>query len=293
MLPKIGHVREGDKTRVLNIPSDFQSRFKLAFGAFLTVIVSTVFTVIAFGLLSPPRDVAALIATPVPTRPPIPTSTPVVLPAVPPLLLTDNFSTRGNWARGSSQLPFEYVSNGYRLAPRDPGGFSRVLIENFSTANVRDFSVEAEGAPSLNSTPVEYGVLFLHDQQGDASERFMFFTVSSEGSFRLRGYVAPRTVAPSAQTPTAQRWIELVPATASFAVKTNGQPNRLRVDVHPHRLLAYVNDALVFDRTNVDIDQYRDRSDYDGRIGLISVGLGKPGAQVIFTNFKLFADVKP
>jgi hypothetical protein len=267
--------------------SRLQTRSGVVLGGCVTALVTACLTILLLNLLTPPRDSAAIGQPRVPTQAILPTLTPTVLPPTPPLVLADNFSTQKNWPRVVGAATFGYTDNGYLLSPTVNDGFARVLLANYQNRASQDLTMELEAAPAQKSNDVEYGVLFWHSQDSQSRERFLYFGVNTQGEFRLRAYEPVTTTNQTAQN---FRWVDLVPASTSLEIQTGSQPNRLRVDVHPHRLLAFVNGQLVLDRNNADIDEYRERTDFDGRVGMIAVSLGKPNAGVVFTNFKLFVN---
>jgi hypothetical protein len=72
----------------------------------------------------------------------------------------------------------------------------------------------------------------------------------------------------------------------------DGTPNHLRVDVHPRRLLAYINDELVLDTNARIISEWRNLNDFDGRVGIIALAPGETGARVRFSRFDVYADIQ-
>jgi hypothetical protein len=64
------------------------------------------------------------------------------------------------------------------------------------------------------------------------------------------------------------------------------------VDVHPRRLLAYINDELVLDTDAKIINDWRVHRDWDGKVGLVAFPMDTPSAQARFTQFDIYADVK-
>jgi hypothetical protein len=272
-------------------PIDPRSRTRILAGGCLTAIGAGVFAVFFFDLLTAPRDPMALLtppASPVSPAATIARAIGTVLPPTPQLYLTDNFAARNNWPRVVGDAPYGYMENGYLIAPPGEPQFTSVLLNNFSDKLSRDLSVQAEANPLPGSSGVSYGILFWHDSSPDGQERFLYFGVGSDGTYTLRASVP---ISMTTQTPPSSRWVDLVPMTPSTSVKRGSEPNRMRVDVHPHRILAFVNGVLVLDRDNSDVDAFRQRDDFDGRVGLLAFPLDKPRAQVIFTEFELYADV--
>jgi hypothetical protein len=257
----------------------------------LTIIAAAAFTVSFFGVLTPPRDPVALLtppATPSTQAPTIVRPAATVLPPIPPLYLADSFSTRNNWPLAVGDGPYSYTNNGYLLAPPGNTEFTHVFLDKFNDTVSIDLSVQVEAKPFPGSSGVGYGVFFWHDTSKDGQERFIYFGVTTEGMYTLRTSVP---ISRTTETPSGRRWVDLVPETPSPSIETNGLPNRLRVDAHPHRILAFVNGDLVLDRDNPDVDTFRERDDYDGKVGLLAYSLGKPSARVLFTVFELYSNV--
>lgn len=258
-------------------------------GGCATVVIAACFVLLWLDLLKPPRELAAIFPTPTATRRPPPTITPVVYPPTPPLALNDDFSSQNNFPRSDSdRIPFGYLSEGYRLNPPLDPGFVRVLALEFSDNQYRDLSVNTSAESVKGSPAVEYGILFWHGDDGTGREHFLAFTVASSNLFRLRAYEPVTTTNGAAQ----YHWTDLVPATPTTALNIDGRPNRLRVDVHPRRVLAYINDSLVIDTSPRVVTDWRSRRDFDGRVGLIALAVDEPGAQVNFSRFDVYADVK-
>ena len=147
-----------------------------------------------------------------------------------------------------------------------------------------NLSLSATAAPIDSTVPLEYGILFWHSHDKNGREYFLYFGVNTNSAFTLKA-LEP--------VPTTQRgarsfhWIDIVPSRSSVAVKGNGVPNSLRVDVHPGRVLGYVNDALVFDSDSPLIDEYRERADFDGGVGMIATRSWERGAGALFSRFNV------
>src|SRR5436190_1859898 len=127
--------------------------------------------------------------------------------------------------------------------PLDPG-FVRVLDQTFSDSDYLNLSIHAVAAPAKDSAAVEYGVLFWHGEDDQGREHFLGLTVSSASNVHLFAYE------PITSTQTGKNAFQLndiLPPTFAAQIRTDGSPNDIRVDVHPRRLLAYVNDELVLD----------------------------------------------
>lgn len=247
-------------------------------------MVAALFAIFFFDLLTPPRDLAALQPTPTATRPIPPTITPEVFPPTPPLLFSDDFSTRTHFPPGSSALPFGYQTYGYRLSPPLDPGYVRVLARDFADVSYHDLSLSATAAPIDGKVPLEYGILFWHSQDKNGREYFLYFGVNTNSAFTLKALEPITTTQRGARS---FHWIDIVPPRSSVAVKGNGAPNSLRVDVHVGRVLGYVNDALVLDSDSPLIDEYRERADFDGGVGMIALALGKRGAGALFSRFNV------
>lgn len=256
----------------------------------ITGILAACIAIFALNLTAPPRPLSALLPTPTATRRPPPTITPVAYPPTPAAVLTDNFTTQENFPAASGvKLGYGYGDNEYLLTPPLNPGFVRVLQQTFTEPDYRNLSLDALAAPAKNSAPVEYGVLFWHTEDEEGRERFLAFTLSTKSSFRLLSY-EPVENAPADNKPF--QFSEIIPATATTTIHLDGRPNRIRVDVHPRRLLAYINDELVLDTDARVISEWRLRRDWDGKVGLIAFTLDAPGAVASFTQFDIYADAK-
>ena len=253
-------------------------------------LLAACFAMLALNLYTPPREISQLYPTRTPTRRPPPTITPVAYPPTPALVLSDTLRAQKNFPDAVGvKLPYGYADNAYVLEPPLEPGFVRVLNQSFLENDYLNLTVNARAAPAFDSAPVEYGVLFWHGEDDAGRERFLAFTVNTESKFRLLAYE------PMTQTTTGKNIFqitELVPATTSSAIQIDGTPNDLRVDVHPRRLLAYVNDELVIDSNTKLINDWRLRRDFDGRVGLIAFTMHEPGAAARFTQFDIYADTK-
>lgn len=269
--------------------SSLFSRAGRTCGGFATILFAAIFVILALDLFKPPRDMASLFPTPLPTRRPAPTITPVSYPPTPALSFKDDFSTRSNFPRADNVLiPFGYLQdNSYRLSPPLDPGWTWVLALDINKSQYRNLSINTAGLPAKESAPVEYGILFWHGQDEEGREHFMSFTVSSTNLFRLRAYE------PVVQKETGKsdfQWVDLVPPTTTTALYIDGRANHLRVDVHPRRVLAYINDDLVIDTNPPLLTEWRSQRDFDGRVGLIAFAMGKERAEVRFTQFDVYTD---
>jgi len=264
-----------------------ESRAVRWLGVVAAAIVAACFAILFFDLLTPPRPVTALLPTRTPTRRPPPTITPVAYPPTPPAVLTDDLSSTDNFPRSSgATLPFGYAGDTYRLSPPVDPGFVRVLNQTFDRNDYRNLTLETVGGPVTDSAPLEYGVLFWHSEDDGGMERYLAVTIGSDSTVHL---LAMEPVTSTEEGKNAVQFSEVIPASKSAAVKLDGSPNRLRVNVHPRRLLAYVNDELVIDTDNKIISDLRLRRDFDGKVGLIAL-THDPGAEARFTQFDIFAD---
>ncbi len=263
-------------------------RARLVISGCLTALAAALFTVVFFDVLTPP-DPAALLNPPPAARPTAVRPTKDTIPPIPKLFLDDNFNSRQYWPAGGDNASYGYQQNGYWLAPSLNPDFTHVLLKELPKTTGRDLSIEAEASPLPGSTAVEYGVLFWHSRDKEGHERFLYFAVNTEGMYTLRASVP---VTATTASPAVERWVDLVPRTSSSTIKKNGESNRLRVDVHPHRIIAFINSQLVLDRDNPDIDAFRDRQDFDGGVGLIALALGSRNQKALFSQFSLYLDVK-
>ncbi len=246
------------------------------------------FALFALNLFTPPRPLAELLPTRTATRRPPPTITPVVYPPTPEIVSRDDLRALQNFPQASGvKVGYEYTAEGYVLTPPLDPGFVRVLNRAFTTSDYRNLTLDALAAPAKNSAPVEYGVVFWHGEDEQGREHFLAFTVSTKSTFRLLAYAPVENSQDSAFKVT-----EIIPTTQTLALKVDGSPNHLRVDVHPRRLLAYVNDQLVLDTDDKVINDWRLSREWDGKVGIIALALDAPGAQALFTQFDIYADIK-
>ncbi|MBI4675102.1 MAG: hypothetical protein HY741_25965 [Chloroflexi bacterium] len=252
--------------------------------------IAALFAILALNLYTPPRELAALLPTRTPTRRPPPTITPVAYPPTPSLVLSDTFTARDNFPRATGvKLAFGYSDNSYLLTPPLDPGFVRVLHQTFKDADYRNLSLDVHASPAPDSAAVEYGILFWHGEDRAGRENFLAFTVDTKSRFRLLAFEPITTTAANAN---AFRFTEIISAATSSAIQIDGSTNALRVDVHPRRMLAYVNDELVIDTDAKMISDWRLRREFDGRVGMIALVMNEPGAAVRFTRFDIYADVK-
>ncbi len=258
-------------------------------GGCLVAFLATCLAIVGLNLFSPPRPLSELLPTSTPTRRPPPTITPVAYPPTPSLVLGDDFSTSNNFPRATNaKVPFGYENDSYRLSPPLDPGFVTVWNQTFGGNDYLNLTLDARAAPADNSPPIEYGMTFWHAEDSDGVQRFLAFTVNTKGNFRLRLY-EPVTNTTAANV--KYQWTDILPSTPSSDIYTDGTPNRLRVDVHPRRLLAYINDQLVIDTDSKLISDLRLRRDFDGRVGMIAL-TQDAGAAAMFTQYDIYADVK-
>ncbi len=254
----------------------------------VTAVVAALFAVWYFDLATPARDInlilnsASLPEPPTPVRP-----TPTVIPPTPALILSDSLTRTVNFPRTAFA---DYTRQGYALKPVTKTDYVAAPLLNFQDTQYRDVTLLATGAPVPPTTTIEYGVFFWHSNYRNKGERFLAFTISTEGTYRLRAFIPFTT---GSGEGVGYRAEDLVPATRSLYIKTDGTPNKLRVDVHPHQILAFVNGGLVLNRNDSDIDAYRNLPEFDGKVGLVAFGAGSTDSQVTFTQFMLYADLKP
>lgn len=255
----------------------------------LVAFLAACFAIFSLNLLTPPRPLTALLPTRTATRRPPPTITPVVYPPTPNLVTAEDFSTPEAFpnARGVN-LGYAYADEAYLLTPPLDPGFVRVLNQSFTASDYRNLTLDVTAAPAKNSAPVEYGVMFWHTEDDQGREHFLAFTINTKGTFRLLAYEPVE----NQDAPNAYQFTEVVPATQTQTIHLDGSPNKIRVDVHPRRLLAYINDELVLDTDAKIINDWRLRRDWDGRVGLVAFAMNVPDAQARFTQFDIYADVK-
>jgi hypothetical protein len=253
-------------------------------GLGLTALAAALCAIWFFNILTPARDINLILNSKEPPTTPTEAPTPTPLPTPPALVLSDDFSGTANFTPSAQA---HYEPNGFVLDPQPNTDFLTAPLFDFVDTTYHNLSLIAEAAPAVRSGPVEYGVFFWHSVDANKHERFIAFTVTSAGMYRLRAFVPSTTSAGRFE----YRSVDLVPPTRSLYVNANRTTNRLRVDVHPHQVFAFVNDELLINRDNADVDAYRDRPDFDGRVGLIAIATGETNAQVNFTKFELYADV--
>lgn len=264
------------------------SRFVRIALAVLVGFLTTCLTIIVLNLFQPPRPLAELLPTRTATRRPPPTITPVAYPPTPPLVSQDDFTNLASFpdARGVV-LGYAYTEGGYLLTPPLDPGYVRALNQEFTDSDYLNLSLEALAAPAENSGAVEYGLLFWHGEDEQGRERFLAFTISTKSMIRFLSY---EPVEDGEQN--AYKITEIIPATQTQAIHLDGTANKIRVDVHPRRLLAYVNDELVLDTDARIINDWRLRRDWDGRVGIIAFTMDEPGAEALFKQFDIYADLK-
>lgn len=259
-------------------------------GVAAVVLLAACAAIFFLELYKPPRELSALLPTRTPTRRPPPTITPVAYPPTPLLVQSDTFATQDNLPRATgAKHPFGYDDDGYVLTPPLDPGFVRVLHQTFKDTEYLNLSLVADAAPAPDSAAIEYGVLFWHGQDDAGRENFLAFTVDSQSKFRLLAF---EPITSTTANVNAFRFTEIVSATTSSAIHVDGASNELRVDAHPRRLLAYINGDLVIDTSAKIISDWRLRRDFDGRVGIIALTLGEPGAQARFTRLDIYADIK-
>ena len=279
-------------------------------GGCLTALVAALVAIWLFNVTTPPRDLSLLL-TPNPTppelrtvfptptlalptntpRPPTatpvpPTRTPTPLPPTPALVMSDNFATPGNWPTGATSV---YSQTRYLLRPRANTDFLLAPFKTFHDKTGHDLSIQAAAAPGNPTGPIEYGVFFWHSGTAARGERFIAFAVDLNGGYHLQAFVP---VSPTG-SPLQYRSVDLVLPTRALDIQTDGRLNQLRVDVHPHQVFAFVNNKLVIQLDDVAIDAYRNRSDFDGSVGLFAAATGSANGQVSFSRFALYADATP
>ncbi len=264
-----------------------ESRFvRLGVGC-AVALLTTCLVIFALNLLTPPRPLAELRPTPTATRRPPPTITAVAYPPTPPLVSQDDMATIGNFPDAEGvRLGYGYEDGKYVLTPPLDPGFVRAINQSFTESDYLNLSLEAFASPTETSGPVEYGVLFWHGEAEAGRERFLAFTISTDSNFRLLSY------APVPEDESAFEISEITPRTQTSSIHIDGSPNKIRVDVHPRRLLAYVNDDLVLDTDARIINEWRVDRNWDGRVGVIAFALDAPGAQARFDRFDIYADIK-
>ncbi len=263
-----------------------QRRALLFLGGIIAAIAAAMFTLYAFDITTPPRDIEALLR-PSPTHttvvaalptgtPPPPTGTPVPKN----LIYTANLTQPGEWPTTSAA---RYTKTGYQLTTPANSDFQMVPLAGFADTAKTDIKIITAGTP-VDSTSVEYGVFFWHSVDPQGRERFLALTISSQRTFRLRAY-GPATDAPSDKT---MRWTDLVPTTGAPNILTDGRANRIEVELHPGQIRVTLNGSEMLDREREDIDAYREQKGFDGRLGLIAIAAPKAEARAEFTLFELY-----
>lgn len=255
----------------------------MAAGVALAALFATIFAFWAFNIASSPRSAEALLfptATPTIYTPAPPTPTPVAgIPLFDTLLFHDDLSQSGAWPSGPRS---SYTRTGYALSPAD-GDYFAGPAPGFDSSQYRSLGLQTVAFRSDDSAG-EWGIFFWHSIDRTIRERFISFTITPRGTFRLRTY-APFT---STTGERVFRWTDLVPETTSKEI-LSGKPNRLRIEVRPGLLKAYINGSQVLDRSNADIDAYRTRSGFDGQVGLIVIPGGASKSVVEFRQFTVYS----
>ncbi len=261
----------------------------IRFGVIIVVaFLATCIAIFSLNLFAPPRPIAQLLPTRTATRRPPPTITPVAYPPTPQLVSQDDLRAQKNFPQASGvKLGYAYTQNGYALTPPLDPGFVRVLDLTFTASEYRNLSLETIAMPAPDSSNVEYGVVFWHAEDEQGRERFLAFTINTKSYFRLLAYE------PVGENGNAYQFTEIISPNLATAIHQDKSPQKIRVEVHPRRLLGYVNDQLVLDTNAEIINDWRLRRDWDGKVGLIALTMDAPGAQAQFTQFDIYADVKP
>lgn len=258
-------------------------------GGCAVAFLAACFAIFALNLVTPPRSIAELLPTPTATHRPPPTITPVAYPPTPPLVIKNNLALKNNFPLATGvQVPFGYKDNYFYLTPPLNPGFVRVLDRNFQDPDYLNLTLNASAAPAPDSPPVEYGVVFWHTEDQAGQESFLAFTINSGSKFRLRAYEPMTNTEASGAN---YKWIDIITLTQSPDIHLDGTSNQLRVDVHPRRLLAYINDQLVIDSDAKLISDLHLSRDFDGRVGVIALS-EDAGAEARFTQFDIYADVR-
>ncbi|MGB8647464.1 MAG: hypothetical protein WCF84_19670 [Anaerolineae bacterium] len=260
-------------------------QIQLVLAGFLAAIGAAVFTIYAFNLSTPPRDINMLLA-PTPTRTSIalalPTATllPTPTPAPTNLIYSADLTIPGDWP---DNIRFHYTKTGYLLSASPQSDFLAVPLAGFDDSSLQDLTLVAEATPGQNSA-TEYGIFFWHSTDSQGRERFLSLTITPRRTFRLRGY-GPFT---TTKGDKALRWVDLVSETPSRNIRIDGRPNQLRVELRQSQIRVLINGFEVLNRDNEDIDQYRFRSDFDAHVGLLAVPAGTEDAPVEFKLFQLY-----
>ncbi len=260
-------------------------KIELVLGCVLAAVAAAFFSIYAFGLTTPARDLNALL-TPSPTATlraqfrPTPAPSITATPAPANLIYAVDLTQAGDWP---SSMASHYTLAGYLLVASPKSDFLAVPVPGFSDTSLQGLTIVAEAVPAAKNA-AEYGVMFWHSTDRQGRERFLTFTITPQRTFRLRGYMP--------FTPTtgekSYRWVDIVPETASRNIRIDGRPNRIQVQVQPSQIRVLINGYEVLSRKNGDIDNYRFRSDYDAKVGVIAIAPGDLDAQVEFTRFELY-----
>lgn len=263
-------------------------RMRLVASGCLTAAGAALFAFVFFGLNVPPLDSSTLLNPPK-LRPTTLTPVLTALPPTPRLYLEDNFSSKANWSRADNAGGATFAENGFLISPTADAQFTHVYLSSLKDESYRDISIQIEAKPGNGYSGVGYGVFFWHDQDNTGQERFIYFGVTTEGEYTLRAAVP---VTGTIDSRTESRWVDLTSSIPSPVIRKGGAANRLRVDVHPGRILAFVNGRLLIDQENQVVDAFRNREDFDGKVGLLAYATKAGNPSVLFTLFDLYLDAK-
>lgn len=262
------------------------SRLRIIISAIVTAVAAALFVVLFFGILTPPLDPSTLLNPPK-QRPTLIRPTPAVFFPTPRLFTQDDFSTRTNWVRADNYGGASFADKGYALFPDPARPYTHVYLSSLTNTEYRDLTLQIDASASAGSA-AGYGVFFWHSQDSTGNERFVYFGVTTDGAYTLR---ANEPITQTAGSSVSRRWLDLILATSSAAVRKGSGSNKLRVEVHPKRIRAFVNGTLVIDEANQVVDALRDRNDFDGKVGLLAYSLDAASAKVLFTLFAVDADL--
>ncbi len=263
----------------------FQNRIAFAMILAATIISAGLFAFYVLDLGYSPRSYAQIIASPTPTRGPEtptraarPTSIPITLsplPTTPPLAFGDNFADSRNFALAENIQARAIISNSHYILGFSQPATAYALLQTYAIHG-DDFSVQVD-ARAGSFSRIEYGLLVWHGVSPQTQdERFIYFIVSPNGSFRVLARYSP------------DRATELIPPTFKSVIRSGIQTNTLRVDGHGNSLVFLINGSIVSDRYVSEFITYRSALQSDGKVGLVAVA-GFANLDALFANFRLFA----
>ncbi len=213
---------------------------------------------------APTSVAAANTPTLTPTRPATPTGTPATETS---LVFADDFS--------AATCTLATADDAERKFGCENGVYSMLSKKGdaswwqYYRGQFNDMIVEADGQSPTGDTGVTYGIVFRLSSNGNA---FYLFDVSPAGKYSLYHF--------SRET----KWTALIPYTASEAIKTGAEWNRLKVVAQGSQIAVYVNDQF--------LDAATDSKLTSGSVGFI-VNTDNPNGHAAFDNLRVLKINRP